>query len=356
MIVLFLHGDHYEMGLQHGQQALDLRPHILAAIDARLKALDERGAAEERARLLGELEQVWNQHAHSTMAMLHGLADGLEIPFQRLFQYAAASYIRAVLYAEAYCGDGCTAWAASGPNTLNGMPILVKNRDYYFGHLPLKALAYATPKQGYRYLYATSTGSPAVFSAGINEMGLAVADTHVSSTNLGPGLARFSLMMDILEKHTTVTSAITYLQQVPRMGGGNLILGDAMGDVAVFETGYDRWGLIRPPTRAVIATNHFASSAMHDYHLEDPTDTADETSEARYQTVENALKASQGTLDVEKAKQLMATHQDGQSALCRHRPRDGVGTISAAIFLPAKFKLLMCDGLPCEGTYVTYSL
>jgi isopenicillin-N N-acyltransferase like protein len=250
MIVLSLHGDHYQMGRQHGQQVYDLRPYIVEAIDARLNVLDERGAAEERAKLLNELERAWNEHARSTMAMLKGMADALELPFARLFHYAAASYVEAVLFAESCCGEGCTAWAASGPNTRGGAPILAKNRDLHFGHQPLKALAYATPQKGHRYLYATSIGSPAVYSSGINELGLTIADTHVSSKDLGPGLARYTLMMDVLEQCSTVTSAINYLQRVPRVGGGNLILADAMGDVAVFEAGYHQWGLIRPLSRA----------------------------------------------------------------------------------------------------------
>jgi len=356
MIVLSLHGDHYQMGKQHGQQVHDLRPYIVEAMDARLNVLVERGAAEERTKLLSELERVWNEHARSTMAMLKGMADALELPFTRLFHYATASYVEGVLFAESCCGEGCTAWAASGPNTHGGVPILAKNRDLHFGHQPLKALAYATPQKGHRYLYATSIGSPAVYSSGINELGLTIADTHVSSKDLGPGLARYTLMMDVLEQCSSVTAAINYLQRAPRMGGGNLILADAMGDVAVFEAGYRQWGLIRPPTRWVVATNHFVSRAMRDYYVQDPENAADAMSVARYQTVEAMLKIAQGTLDVEIAKQVMAKHEDGSVAICRHRSGDEAGTISAAIYLPAKCKLYLCDGKPCEGTYVTYAL
>jgi isopenicillin-N N-acyltransferase-like protein len=356
MIVLSLHGDHYQMGRQHGQQVFDLRSHIIEAIDIRLNALDERCAAEEHTKLLGELERVWNEQARSTMAMLRGMADSLELPFARLFHYAAASYVEAVLFAESRSGEGCTAWAASGPNTRGGAPILAKNRDLYLRHQPLKALAYATPQKGYRYLYATSIGSPAVYSSGINETGLTIADTHVSSRDLGPGLARYTLMMDVLEQCSTVTAAINYLQRAQHMGGGNLIVADAMGDVAVFEAGYRQWGLIRPPTRLVVATNHFVSRAMRDYYVEDPGNTADAKSQARYLLVEALLKAEPGLIEVEKAKQIMSKHEDGSVAICRHRPGDDAGTISTAIYLPAKCKLFLCDGKPCEGTYVTYAL
>ena len=40
---------------------------------------------------------------------------------------------------------------------------------------------------GYRHVYSGSAGCPGVFCAGINEVGLAVGDSHVSSTDLGPG-------------------------------------------------------------------------------------------------------------------------------------------------------------------------
>jgi len=123
-------------------------------------------------------------------------------------------------------------------------PLIAKAIEAHFDqkHLPLQIVIHATPESGYRYVYSGSAGSPGVFCAGINQAGLAIADTHVCSTDLGPGLPDYSLMMHLLEKHAIVSSAVDYLRSVPRLGRNNLILADAQGHLAVFEIGHRRYG------------------------------------------------------------------------------------------------------------------
>jgi hypothetical protein len=235
------------------------------------------------------------------------------------------------------------------------LPILTKNRDYAIGHLPLQALAYATPQQGYRYLYITSAGSPAVFSSGMNERGLAVADTYVSSRDVGPGLARYTLMMNLLEQHAQVASALAYLREIPQMGAGNLVLADAAGNLAVCENGYRHHGMIHPANDMLVATNHFVSAELRGAYLEGHGG-AYADSQARHETVQNTLKAAHGGLDVEYARKLMASHANHGAAICRHQVPEDSGTISNVIFLPAQRQLLVCAGYPCQGVYTAHSL
>ena len=88
--------------------------------------------------------------------------------------------------------------------TRDGAPILAKNRDYHPDHQPLQCLARVKPKLTAILLRLTSAGSPGVFSSGINSFGLAVVDTFIASSEIGPGIARYSLMMDILQNFSTV--------------------------------------------------------------------------------------------------------------------------------------------------------
>lgn len=350
MDTLDLQGNHYEMGWQHGQQVLELRGRIVEAMETRLRA---SGGPPGQDPVLRELEKAWQGIAPSTLAMLRGMAEALAVPFTRLFQYAAASYLDD-LRRGTPGAEGCTVWAASGSATRNGSPILSKNRDYAFEHLPLQVLAYAAPRQGHRYVYVTSAGSPAVFSSGMNERGLTVADTHVPSRDIGPGLARYTLMMDLLEQHADVASALAYLREAPQMGSGNLVLADAAGSLAICESGYRRHGMIHPVENAVVATNHFASAQLRGAYL-DTCDGAYADSLARQEAVHGALKTAHGALDVERAKALMARHADPGPAVCRHRVGEDAATISNVIFLPAERRLLFCHGAPCQGAYTTYS-
>jgi len=352
MKVLSLHGNHYEMGLQHGKQVYDLRPLILTTMGARLEGLVRTGGLNQT--VLDELKHAWDTHARSTLMMLEGMAHALEIPSERLFQYVAASYLEDLLLAKTQT-EGCTVWAASRSATRDGVPMLVKNRDYYEGHIPMRVIAYAAPREGYRYIYVTSAGSPGVFSSGMNERGLAIADTHVPSRDIGPGLARFTLMMNVLEHHADVSDAIAYLNSVTCMGAGNLILADAQGDCAVFENGFQKCGLVTFEKDIVVASNHFVSAELRDQHVLkiNARETYDETRD-RYATARTLLEQAHGALDVQHVKRIASYH--GTTALCRHRPVNDADTISAAIYLPVPRQLLFCNGWPCQGSYETYKL
>ena len=183
-----------------------------------------------------------------------------------------------------------------------------------------------------------------------------MADTHVPSKDIGPGLARYVLMMNLLEKHATVTSALSYLEKVEHMGAGNLILADAQGDVVVVESGYKQYGSVSPVENIVAATNHFVSPELCGQYLEDYARASGSESRARLQVVKTVLKERRGALDVETAQQLMAQHKNGSVAICRHDTSDDTSTISNAIFLPTERKLLFCNGRPCEGEYAPYVL
>jgi isopenicillin-N N-acyltransferase-like protein len=343
MRILSLQGNHYQMGFQHGEQVTDLRAQIIARMDARLGHLERR---DDVSRSLQRVEVAWKRSTRSTLAMVQGIADALKIPFARLFLYALASYLDD-LAAARRATEGCTVWAASGNATRDGTPILTKNRDYSLAHLPLQLLAHATPQRGYRHLYVTSAGSPGVFSSGMNEKGLAVADTHVISRDIGAGLARYTLMMKILEEHATVASALRYLRQAKHMGAGNLVLADARGCLAVCESGYARCGFGARGENLVVATNHFVSPVLRNAYVENSV----EDSRARFETARAEVMRQRGRMDVERAKAVMARHANGSTAICRHDANEVWATISNVIFLPSEHKIFFCNGRPCASTY-----
>jgi predicted choloylglycine hydrolase len=355
-LTLTLQGNHYDMGRQHGQQVRGLRPQIAAAIAARFDQIKRDGPDARFTALLRETWDLIQEVDTALLAMIRGQAEALEIEFETLLRYDLITYLRDDLVIRRAMGnEGCTTWAASGSCTVGGQPILVKNRDYRLDHLPLQLVVQATPSDGYPYLYVSSAGSPGVFSAGINDAGLAVADTHVYSSDLGPGLPDYALMMHLLEEHNSVSSALDYLRSVPRMGRNNLILADAQGHLAVFESGCSRFGLFEIRQGTLVNTNHFASAEMQGYFVEmDPPEARGSTFR-RHERVTTALGAAWGQIDVPFAQRLMADHNGPLASLCCHPQTDRqVATISASIFLPAQHRLLFCHGLPCQGQYDSF--
>ena len=357
-VTLTLQGDHYTMGRQHGHQVRELRPLIVEAIEVRFRQIEQYGPDARFEALMRETHELLQDIDAPLLAMIRGQAEALEFEFDTLLRYDLVTYLLDYLVTRKPPGtEGCTTWAATGSASASGQPILAKNRDNRQERLPLQIVIHATPESGYRYVCSGSAGSPGVYCAGINQAGLAVADTHVCSTDLGPGLPDYSLMMHILEAHDSVSSALDYLRSVPRQGRNNLILADAQGHLAVFEIGHRRYGLFETHDGTLVSTNHFVSPELRDCFVNTSPPPKRGSSFHRYERVTRELDDAFGQIDVPFAQRLMASHDGPLASICRHAVagKDSA-TNSTSIFLPAQRTMLFCHGLPCQGQYDEFVL
>lgn len=362
MKIINLTGSFYEMGRQHARQVQDLRPRLAHFMRQRLRGLEPYKT--ELRPYIAELTSAWEEVAWPTMGMLRGLAEGLDFKWEPFFRYTIASYLEDRVRRPAY-GEGCTVWSASNAVTRHGAPLLAKNRDIRPGHRSLQCLVRARSFEGYRYLYVTSVGSPAVFSSGMNEAGLAVADTHVGTSDMGPGVARYSAMMEILEHHNSVASALDYLRQVPHMGDGTLVLIDRTGGMAVFEAGHSAHNIILPERDFVVSTNHFCGPQLRDCWTDHSPPELQGNPQNRYERVVKALQAARRGVNANWAQELMSDHggsqptieQRRQQAICRHADIDPLSTtVSTALFLPQERTLLFANGQPCRVPFQAWSV
>ncbi|MGD1995262.1 MAG: C45 family autoproteolytic acyltransferase/hydrolase [Anaerolineae bacterium] len=356
-LTLTLNGNHHSVGQQHGWAVKKLRPLIAEAIETRLDELEQDGPDARFETLVRETREAMEVYSPPTMDLIRGQAKALEFDFDILLRYNLVTFLRDELVIRKHTGGGCTTWAATGAATASGQPVLAKNRDSRPQHISLQIVVRTRPESGYRHVDVGSAGSPGVFSAGINETGLAVADTHVHSTDLGPGLPTYALMMHILEEHSDVSSAIDYLRSVPRLGRNNLILADAHGHVAVFESGHSRYGLFEIHDGTLVNANHFVSSQLRDCFVELNPPEMKGNSVQRYEKATRELDAALGRIDVPFAQRLMATHDGPLPSICRHpKANRKTATISASVFSPSQRTMLFCHGLPCQGRYDAFSV
>ncbi|GIK71413.1 MAG: peptidase C45 [Chloroflexota bacterium] len=386
MLILTLSGAPYQIGQQHGQQIQHLRPLLAEVMASRLAALRRLGA--DRPEELIPAQEALAVHDRPLLDMLSGLADALQFNMEELLRYTLSSYLRDRHQAAAqgaveipyilHAGlaeSGCTTWTASGDAVIDGRPMLVKNRDYHRDHIPLQTLAHVTPEQGYRYLCIGSAGSPTVFSSGINEQGLAVADTHVLSRQSGPGLPRFSLMRDLLTHHATAASALEYLRSAPHMGAGTLAVIDAEGNALVCESGCPHSGYyVAAPGQPLVSANHFTTPELTDAWIEDEPAILRGNSSRRRHRVARALAQAHGQISVAWAERLMARHGAPAAALCRHplpvtedemrHPSLEISTISSVIYLPRDRAhgessaplARVAEGEPCQAVWRDYAV
>ena len=358
--IIHVQGSHYQMGFQHAQQVKALLPAIHKAIDARFAQLAEDNPDEAFEQVVRETITLLEAHDPATLALIHGLAAGLAIEFNHLLRYNLVTFFHDILTTRKTSSvndgqneEGCSTWSATGMATVDGHPILAKNRDFSLLHLPLQIVVRAEPEQGYRYTYITSAGSPGVFVAGFNEEGLALVDTHVSSTDVGPGLPTFALAMHILEELSTVRTAIDYLKTTPRLGRNNVLLADASGDTALFEIGNQHFAIRGAESDLLINTNHFTCDEMIPCYVDTYPAASRGNSLKRYDFLARQLKQAHGSIDLSFTKEIMGYHSDGLSSICRHPTEEQTGsTISASIFLPAQKRLFFCHGFPCSHEYI----
>jgi isopenicillin-N N-acyltransferase like protein len=344
-----LAGNHYTMGLQHGYQVRRLRPKISSAIKNRLLLLAKLDS-DFKTRI-ENLSMIWEEIARPTLDMMRGMAKNLSFEWDTFLRYTVGSYLvdRAL---QPKLSEGCTVWAGSAPLTKGGIHILTKNRDYRPWHKDIQCLVRAKPARGYQYTYLTSAASPGVYSSGMNEAGLAIADTHVASLDIGKGVARYSLMMELLEHHSNVNSGLDYLNQVTHMGDGTLVLLDSQGDMAVFESGHTKQGVIRNQGGFVVSANHYVTDALSEHWMDYNPPKLRGNSEARHTRVSQILHSSMGQVDLQFAQELMASHGTRLDSLCRHKdfsPRST--TISSVIYLPKERLIYLAKGLPCREIF-----
>lgn len=356
MLHIAVSGTHYERGLQHGEQVRHLRPLILEGIKNCFTKLESYGQDEEFDSLVQEIAGLLREKDKPLIEMLKGQAEALEIDSEDLLRYNLVSYLKDYFTTRPDASEeGCSTWAASGKATADCMPLLVKNRDNSPKLLPLQLIVTATPAEGYRHISVSSAARVGVPSSGMNEKGLAVADTHVCSTDIGPGLPDYTLMMRILEQHDTVRSALEYLSSVPLMGRNNLVLADTTGDMAVVELGHSGLAVIEANDSLLVNTNHFVSPRLRESFVDSALPRARGNTFHRYELLRKELEGNSGNIDIAFAKRLMAAHAGPLESICRHPAHKESATLSAVIYLPAARTVQFCHGYPCQANYQTFS-
>lgn len=356
-LVIDVRGSDLEIGRQHAKGALHLRPAVAEWVETALgKRRPDDPVIQER---LGEVSRAWQRLTPGTLDQIAGMADVYDLPEQGLLTAVLETYLSS-RDQEPGPPDGCTAFALSG----GGHPMLAKNRDNDRRFLGMQTLLRAHPDEGHAWLALSTAGAPGVHSSGMNELGLCIADTHVPSTDVGPGVPRFAAMMHVLQQYSTVAAAVDYIVHTPQMGLGTLTLVDAHGEVAVVECAYSG-SQVLPDTvgggaeRAVLATNHFVSPALSSSLLEPEAGTPGASSRGRWARARQTLSrwAEEVPNDGAALRALAGSHVGGSgtdpASLCQHGPGLRAETISTAIYDSVDGRLDLCLGNPCTATFTS---
>ena len=351
-----LAGSPYEIGADFGR-ALAANGGCLSEFRAFVRWENNRVQALPTyiQSVVKNVQAVLECESPSILEWLEGMAVGLGLPAQQLFLFNIGSYFRDLMAGLNPCWqgqpdqdeEGCSTFVLS--DSQQG-PILAKNRDCDSAYGLWQAMVQIRANKGLGYMAMTTYGVAGVNSSGMNEEGLAIADTHVTSRDIGCGLPRFAIIDKILNQCTTVNEALELIMKQQLMGRGNLILADARGVLGVAELGHRACAVRRSTAGYMVNTNHFTDSVMQDAFLDTNPLHLQGTSLARYSRLSNLL--SSGCRNLEEAQRIMGYHGTALDSLCRHKEfNPPYQTISTVFYLPQRKEALFSGGYPCIADY-----
>lgn len=363
-------GTHYEMGKQHGEQMRDLITQFIPDIETSCQKI---GVTGER---LEELVRKNNRVTPDVIEELKGVAEGAKISFDYTLKMVlvpdmgyAIPYdaMRAKVYGYGD-PDDCTAIIVNTGATHDGLPFVLQNRDS--SATPEGTMRRITvvskPANGYAMVTHSRPGRNGGF--GLNEKGLAISATAVNASdsiealvaNKICGIQGYTLGKLILENCATIDEAMEYLKTSPGgYMGLNISLADCKGGVVRLERSYGQKNFTYPEvTREdkgnfISATNHFPSRNMNPLS---PSRWKYEGTYQRHDRARQILQIQEEPINLQTMMSYARDHVNGpgEYSICNHG--DKTCSNSSILAEPAKNRLWVLTGTPCQNEYIEYKI
>lgn len=334
MHLVTLSGTYYEMGYEYGKMSKAR----LSLPDADTK--DRKYASKCKEHVL--------EHIPSILEEVQGIADSTDINFELLITYLLYIPSATTWFFHAQ-PLGCTIFAVSGDETVDGFPIYARNYDWEYEKQDQLALFQIQPEGKLKSIGFADHMSGRY--GGVNEAGLAAGITIMPYYNrkLQPGVPAWIATRWIIDTFKTTREAVTFLETIPHCEGYQFVLADSEGAIAKVEVAPEQVNTI-PATKFTVATNHFQSEKMSQYSCE-ITDEIAGTTFTRLEKVNHWFEANKGNIDLDAVKRVLSGHENG---VCDHQ--EWGGTIWSWIALLGTGNVEICAGPPCTHEYESYRL
>lgn len=291
-------------------------------------------------RLLESAANYLNDLAPNILTEIRGIGDSLGVDYIEALSYNLP------WYASSAGRTGCTCVAFGHSD--HG-PLVAMNKDLY-NHMRDTYLAREIHfTGGAHYLGYGHAGR--VWINGQNEYGLCTGGATVYPAWTNPqqyGLVEPLLSPVLLSNCRTIDEAISLAKKIRYVGtGANILLGDREGSLVVLEVSPRAVEIREPENSAIFCSNFYASGRLE--HEDLPEVMADAV--RRYERLKEEVQGDDRSL--QKMVEILKGH--GSGCLCRHKPDDLMETILSYILLPKEKRMLLCDGAPCSGSYVSYA-
>jgi len=359
-------GQSYERGKQRGQH---LKKIIQAKVERTMAYLTKYFSEMVIQSTALAFEQKIKASYPEIMEEMEGIANGAEIDFE-VFRNAAigrpaASFSHTKSAGENQNEEECSCFALR--QQIGGQDVfLAKNADLATEGDPLAddlTVLLVQPKEGFQYLCYTGFPEWPGGTEGINEHGLAMVGSGVSTNdvpdqwmqNTKVGVPLHLLQSVLFRTCRTIEEALDHIRHSPRgFLGRNLLITDRTGGWAKCEVSFNHLEIDRGEDRTyLIGTSHFRSEKLKSLS---PSRVEYPSSYLRYEQLESLLSEVKGELEPKDARMILADHYNGPSnkSICRH---SNVSNTFGSIFIhdsPPTLHALF--GRPCRQKFVAYSL
>ena len=262
--------------------------------------------------------------------------------------------------AHAHAHEGCTNFVVPASRTADGAPLLLKNRDISASGLRPQALVEYPPIGGDHGFISLSTCGSLFVYHGVNDAGLAAANTYVSADrddrSEGEKTESGIIIRRILEGCSDVEEARKYIANlsIDLVQGLTVSLADESNS-ALLELDADAEVVREVDGTVLTRTNHFPSEG----------ETDDESSRRRFARAEGLADALPNDVTVSDLFTVAADHRHGRSpdSICRH-PNEADDayhlsqslTVSSMVYRGGERACYGLVGSPCQSGYSKYAM
>ncbi len=331
-------GSHRELGRQHGEQASrQIKEHVESIRSGQKLSL------EQLRRLAARFQPLFERHCPHLLEEMRGLAEGAGVATED----AMACNIRGEL--GSVRAEGCTTYVIGRSGTAARQTIAGQNCDMGADAIPLGYVLHLQPQRKPDVLIWTFGGMLGYH--GMNSAGVA----HFSNALGGGPRSQFGMPEYVYERMmlecTSLEQVMDLLRKMPLASNENFILCEGKGNIADVEATSAGPEILHDQGAGyLVHTNHFlcqryATAENHKRSLAD--------SFPRLDRINSLIKSRYGSIKIDDIKDFLSDHSGQPTSICRH---GGMRTVASLISEPARRRMHVALGNPCQHKYVTYPM
>ena len=296
-----------------------------------------KGGEELSAKEMAEVEAMFERWCPGLNDELHGFADAVAVPLAKLAYYAT-TFLR----------PSCSQLAISAEKSANAQPILARSYEW---HPDMEEFTLAATSVAGKYRHIGTSVVMFGREEGLNEKGLAVAMSMNGARKIvARGMMFWAALRSVLENCATVAEAIDFLGSMPIAYNMNMILLDASGKMALYETmdGQHAYYCASQDEQSLIATNHPLLEPIIKIHPK-----AGLHSLLRYESIASFVKKHKKISSSQIKELLLTPYPEGLN--CRYY-KEYFGTTKSVIMDPLSGTLELCWGGRAENGWSCHKL